>query len=120
MLVSITLNGTTVERDTDKLPAASRDYLMQNGFSQRLRDSYASVTEKAEPDPVKRAAARQAKFDAALAQIDTGDVPTARVPADPATVAMRKLVADLLAKGHTVEAIAQAMAKSEKPAKKSA
>ena len=84
MIVSITLHGETYERDTAALPQASVDYLLQNGFSQRLRDSYASVTKDAVPDDTERRIKRQAKLADALAQIDSGDVPGTKAPADPA------------------------------------
>ena len=91
-IISVTLHGVTYERDVTKLPPASVAYLLQNGFSQRLRDSFASVTEKAEPDAAKRAEARKAKLEAALAQIDSGEVPGTRVPADPAVKMAREMV----------------------------
>jgi hypothetical protein len=112
-MLTITLNGVTIERDSTKLPQVSRDYLEQNGFSQRLRDSYASVTEKAFPDPTERAAARQAKLDAALAQIDSGEVPGTRVAADPVKTAMAKIIRDMLAKGYTVDDVARMVDQNE-------
>jgi hypothetical protein len=119
--LSITLNGVTIERDSTKLPQASRDYLEQNGFSQRLRDSYASVTEKAFPDPAERAVARQAKLDAALAQIDSGEVPGTRATADPVKTAMAKIIRDMLARGYTVDDVARMVDQNEsKKHKKSA
>jgi hypothetical protein len=118
-IVTAELNGQTYTRDTTKLPQASQDYLLQNGFSQRIRDVYASCTEKAFPDPVVRNAERAKKVAHALKQMDTGDFKS-RETISPQEAAMREMVRGLLAKGHTVEEVAAQMAKSEKPAKKSA
>lgn len=101
MLLSITLEGETFARDTANLPAVSVDYLISNGYSQRLRDSFASVTEKKFPDPTERRVKRIERVNEVLAQLDNGTPPGSRAPADPNAALVRAVLAKIKESGDT-------------------
>lgn len=94
-VVSITIKklGMSFERDTATLPQASVDYLLQNGFSQRLRDVHASVKRTDYDDDEQFEAAVGTAVAHALDQIDSGDVPGSRQPGE--TAKMRATIAKL-------------------------
>lgn len=111
MLLSIYIKklDATFTRETDSFPAVTRDYLVRNGFSQRLRDVHASLKREdyAEGDAGTAAWTTdvQAAVDSALAQMDSGDVPSERGVIDPKKAAARKFAATL-----SPEELAAAMA----------
>jgi hypothetical protein len=89
------LNGMSFERDFTKLPATSQHYIASYGFNQCIADPLAGIkradfdSDKAYDAAVGTAVAKR------LEQIDSGNVPGTRAPADPRTAKIRKVVAEL-------------------------
>lgn len=84
---TIKKTGLSYERDTTTLPTESVDYLLQNGFSQRMRDVHASVKRDEFKTDEEFDVAVRAACDRALEQIDTGKFDRETKPASvPAMV----------------------------------
>lgn len=92
MLLSITIkkSGLTYSCDTDKLPDVSKEYLWENGYSQRMRDVHASIKRDDYATDEAFVAAVKTACDHAHNQIMTGEF-RAKAPVDPVLVEVRKM-----------------------------
>lgn len=92
MLLSITIKktGRTYSCDTDKLPDASKEYLFENGYSQRMRDVHADIQRKDFDTVEAWQTAVNAATDHAHNQIMTGEF-RVKAPVDPVLVEVRKM-----------------------------
>ena len=119
MLLNVTVKklGLSFSRDFNQLPAASKGYLAQYGFSQCINDPHAAIKRADyESDEAYRAAVGEV-VSKRLEQLDSGNVPGQRVPTDPAVARMRVHVAKAKELGLDAESIiGAAIAKAEKKA----
>lgn len=78
--ITIKKTGLTYQVDTSLLPPESIDYLLQNGFSQRMRDVHASVKREDYKTDEEFNGAVRAACDHALDQIEAGKFERATAP----------------------------------------
>jgi len=111
MLLSIYVKklDETFSAETDQFPQVTRDYLMRNGFSQRLRDVHASIKREDYSEGPTGTEAWQndvrAAIQGALDQMKSGDIPGERGPASPETVKTRELVNAMKTAGLDIKAV---------------
>lgn len=91
--ITIAKTGKTYEREVEKLPPASIEYLLRNGYSQRLRDCHASIKRADYETDAGFVADVEEAVDEVLRQLDTGDVPGTRAPADETTKQVKRVAA---------------------------
>ena len=117
MLISVKVAklNTVVDFDTEKLPEASVTYAVTYGLTQALNDVHASVKRKEFETDAEFIEAVQKKVDKRLEQIESGNVPGSRAPADPKLATVRKLTKEM-----SIEEIEAAMAYIEKQRAKAA
>ena len=83
--------GTVVELDETKLSAESLRYLLVYGATQAINDAHSSVARKNFESDAAFLAAVEERTGKRIAQIESGDVPGTRAPADSKAAVARKL-----------------------------
>ncbi len=97
MLLSTTVKklGMVFERDSSALPPASIAYLLEYGWKQAINDPHASIKQADFESDDEFRAAVGAVVAKRLEQIDSGNVPGTRAPADPNLTRAKKLATDV-------------------------
>lgn len=93
--VQVTKAAATFTFDTATLPETSKNYGLEYGLRQTINDTVAGVARKDYASDEEFNAAALAKAQKRVDQLNSGNVPGSRTPADPKLAVVRKLVANI-------------------------
>jgi hypothetical protein len=107
--VRIAKLGQDVTFAVESLPPTSLAYAITYGLTQSVNDAAAGVVRKNFQDDATYLAEVAKKTDKRLAQIESGDVPGSRAPADPTKAKLAQLVKSAKSSGMSDDEIFAAL-----------